>query len=234
MADEVSPELPPAGTAASSPAGIPADEADSSSAGAGTEDSAEVPGSGDEAPADDHTGHDQSGGERVRAGGDPDDPFAGLVLDKSFIRAAPVHEAPARTRAAILRHGGSVAAGRADRSRRSARSGWATRFRRRSAAKPPWPRDWKPRRKRWNPLDSQVVGVGLIVAIVAGAGYLVVHRPGGRSSSDATPAAAATTPAATPSADTTTDPGAELVQRHYKRGHCFIWDQDAVMPTMLR
>lgn len=197
MADEVSPELPPAGTAASSPAGI----ADSSPPGAGTEDSAQAPGSGDEAPADDRTGHSRPGSqradsERASAGGDPDDPFAGLVLDESFIRAASVHETPARTRAAIRRHGGSGAAGRADRSRGSARPGWAIRLRRRLVANPPSPRDWKPRRKRWNPLDSQVVGVGLIVAVVAGAGCLIVQRPGSEDPSGDAPAAAAATPSA--------------------------------------
>ncbi|MBL7516586.1 hypothetical protein I6A84_00205, partial [Frankia sp. CNm7] len=50
---------------------------------------------------------------------DPDDPFAGLVLDEAFVRAASVYEAPARSRLAVRRELAGAPGAPSRRRRRS-------------------------------------------------------------------------------------------------------------------
>ncbi|MCK9930392.1 septum formation family protein [Frankia sp. Mgl5] len=64
---------------------------------------------GDSAPPapknDDSDNRSSDGGDRRKNDIDQPDPFAGLVLDESFVAGATRYEAPARTRAAIARFG---------------------------------------------------------------------------------------------------------------------------------
>lgn len=57
------------------------------------------------APKNDDSDNRSSGGNRDKNDVDQPDPFAGLVLDESFVAGATRYEAPARTRAAIARFG---------------------------------------------------------------------------------------------------------------------------------
>lgn len=60
---------------------------------------------GDSAPPAPKNDDSNNGGNRSSNDNDQPDPFAGLVLDESFVAGATRYEAPARTRAAIARFG---------------------------------------------------------------------------------------------------------------------------------
>ncbi|WP_157734982.1 septum formation family protein [Pseudofrankia inefficax] len=175
-----------------------------------TDDVAEDP----DAPGEPRPGR----ARRARKGQD-DDPFADLVLDESFVKGASVYEAPARTRAAVRRYSadGPATSGTRRRTRRTKTPAPATS-----------PRDWSPAEEpRSRRRGRLLIGVGTVLVLVLGAGYLlfgdVLHH-----SPRSAPAAAAT-PAGTLTASPTaaTDPPAELADRAYQRGHCYLWDQTA-------
>ncbi|WP_007519850.1 septum formation family protein [Pseudofrankia saprophytica] len=163
------------------------------------------------------------------AGHDPDDPFAGLVLDESFVRAASVYEAPARTRAAVRRHGGPDVPGRPARRRRRV-----------TAATPPSPRDWSPAEAPARRARARLVGISVGLVAVLSLGYFAVlprlHHgddppapagaaPGALPSAPAgaTPANAgglAPAPAGTPTSENLID------NLNFRRGGCYRWNQE--------
>lgn len=147
-----------------------------------------------------------------------DDPFANLVLDDSFVQGASVYEAPARTRAAVRRHPSAVPAAPSARARR--------RDRRAKASRPAVsPRDWSPADEpRSAKRGRLIVGLGTILVLVVGAGYLVFgnvfHHAAKPTAAPVTSASAAQV--ASPTANTTGQP--QLDTRVYRRGHCYRWD----------